>query len=407
MSYIIVFMVLLLVVLVIKKQRTKAKPLPSKAAPHRPHKTTERLSFLSQKFNKTPVVAQATRGRKAISNAAVHTDFSKEESVFELKHDFAQEAVLNSALKKDPTQYNLYLELLSLHFSHQNHLAAQLLLLQIEKVSHPDLYQQALELQRIEQLQHANQTSALPSQIEIKQQSNSDLVPTDQINPREDDLEIILTQTLPVNAPDFAEPAPNLINTLYIQGLDPDPNTITATQNAPVETELALIEYFIDQAHAIKPSAKVKLATQVSSATEVPPAAVAPTEPANLPNLNLREQHDLVPNPPKYPSQSSASRLALAEIQAADAALALEVQGQLEPNRVTQHAITGATAAAIDVSFQDPHATLDFDFPTIDGITEIPQNQIITPENINLFKIEFDPAEIKTQIAALKNEVKK
>lgn len=102
MSYIIVFMVLLLVVLIIKRQRAQSKPAQSRAVQQHSHKSTERLSFLSQKLNKIPVVAQATRARKLITDAAVDDDFSKDESVLELKNDFAQEAQLNIALKRIP-----------------------------------------------------------------------------------------------------------------------------------------------------------------------------------------------------------------------------------------------------------------------------------------------------------------
>ena len=399
MSYIIVFMVLLLVVLIIKRQRAQSKPAQSRAVQQHSHKSTERLSFLSQKLNKIPVVAQATRARKLITNAAVDDDFSKDESVLELKNDFAQEAQLNIALKKDPTQYPLYLELLNLHLSHQNHLAVQLLLLQIEKVSHPDLYQQALELQRIDQLQHAPQVSPLATQMEPQRPDASDATSIALTNPSEEDLEIVLTAPQAGKTTDVAEYSSNPINALYIQGLDPDPNAMTSPQHATAETELELIEYFIDQAHSIKPSAKIRAVDQVPQTTELPPMPTYAPEQAHPLNPSVREQAALKASFSEPPTS--------AEIQAADAALVLEIEEQFKSNMITPETTIVATTSPIDLSFQDQHATLEFDFPEIKGTTEIVQDQIIASENTNLFKIEFDPSEVESHLQTLKKEAKK
>ena len=399
MSYIIVFMVLLLVVLIIKRQRAQSKPAQSRAVQQHSHKSTERLSFLSQKLNKIPVVAQATRARKLITDTAVDDDFSKDESVLELKNDFAQEAQLNIALKKDPTQYPLYLELLNLHLSHQNHLAVQLLLLQIEKVSHPDLYQQALELQRIDQLQHAPQVSPLATQMEPQRPDASDATSIALTNPSEEDLEIVLTAPQAGKTTDVAEYSSNPINALYIQGLDPDPNAMTSPQHATAETELELIEYFIDQAHSIKPSAKIRAVDQVPQTTELPPIPPYTPEQAHPLNPSMREQAALKASFSEPPTS--------AEIQAADAALVLEIEEQFKSNMITPETTIVAATSPIDLSFQDQHATLEFDFPEIKGTTEIAQDQIIASENTSLFKIEFDPSEVESHLQTLKKEAKK
>lgn len=77
---------------------------------------------------------------------------------------FATEAILNHALKQDPSQYPLYLELLDLYLAEEDQIATQRLLKHIENLQQPELQQQALAKQRAHRCQ-------VQADLQIEQQT--------------------------------------------------------------------------------------------------------------------------------------------------------------------------------------------------------------------------------------------
>lgn len=375
MVYVIAFTALLLLILIVKKQKDKTKQSPFKSTQHRPNKSTERLSFIDQK-NKTPVVSASTRARKS-STKTLEVEPLNNAPILALNHDFELEAQLNLALKKDLTQYPLYLELLNLHLKQHNDLAVQLLLQQIEKIPHPDLYQQALEQQRIAHLQRQPESEPTAStlSVETPQNKQNSMLPTPAID---EELEIVFADLPQSNISHPPQNDLNRFNDTYMQGLDADLKAVIKPQPplASDPAELALIEYYIDQVHPIKLQEEVK-----------------PNDQASPANIDLSND---VPQIKPRPHSLSTSRNA---IQDAEADLTQTMQSKTRPNS------NRIETPTLPITLTDQHALLEFEFSTFEPIPT-PKVDVKTEPDTG-FKIEFDPLDSEQLHQSVKNNVKK